>query len=53
MLVDRVGQLAVLVLGDERVVDDRAISALLVELLRRFAKIGRVPEARTNLLALR
>ena len=52
MLVDRVGQLAVLVLGHQRVVDDRAVGALLVELVRGFAKVGRVPETGANLLAL-
>jgi hypothetical protein len=52
MLVDRVGQLAVLVLSDQRVVDDRPIGALLVELGRSVAKVGRVPEARPDLLAL-
>ena len=46
MLVDRVGQLAVLVLRDERVLDDRAIGALGLELARRVAQVGRVPEAR-------
>src|SRR5205085_8218205 len=53
MLVDRVGQLAVLVLSDERVIDNCAICALRLELGGGVAKIGRVPEARADLATLR
>ena len=48
-----IGQLAVLVLREQRIVDDRAIGALRLELLRSFAQVGRVPKARSDLAALR
>src|SRR5947209_12126629 len=41
-----------LVLRNERVVDDRAISALRIELGRCLTQIGRIPEAGSNLSAL-
>ena len=46
MLVDRIGQLVVLLLGDEAVVDDLAIGAVLVELVGAFAQVRRLPEGR-------
>ena len=52
VLVDRIGQLAVLVLGDQRIVDDRAIGAARFELGRGLAKVRRVPEAGADLAAL-
>src|SRR4029453_5261843 len=52
MLIDRVGQLAMLVLRDERVVDDRAIGALRFELGRRLAQARRVPETGPHFIAL-
>ena len=52
MLVDRVGQLHVLVLGEDAVVDDLAIGRVLVELGGGVAQIGCRPEGRPDLLAL-
>src|SRR5207248_11359500 len=52
VLVDRVGELAVLILRDQRIVDDRAVGALGVELARRLAKVRRVPEAGADLPTL-
>src|SRR3546814_15147790 len=52
MLVDRVGQLVVLLLGDDAVVDDLAIGAVLLELGRAFAQVGGLPEGGSGALAL-
>src|SRR3546814_17515300 len=52
MLVDRVGQLVVLLLGDDAVVDDLAIGAVLLELGRAFAQVGGLPEGGAGALAL-
>src|SRR5437588_433293 len=52
VLVDRVGQLAMLFLSHERIFDNRPVGALLVELARGLAQVRRVPEARPDLAAL-
>jgi hypothetical protein len=44
MLVDRIGQLVMLLLGDDAVVDDLAVGAVLLELVGAFAKVRRLPE---------
>ena len=53
VLIDRVGQLAVLFLGEKRVVDDlRDRRSFLSSFVAAFAQVGRVPEARADLPAL-
>ena len=52
VLVDRVGQLVVLLLGEQAVVDDLAIGAVLVELVGALAQVGRLPEAGAGAPAL-
>ena len=44
MLVDRIGQLVVLLFGDQAVVDDLAVGAVLVELVGGLAQVRRLPE---------
>src|SRR3546814_19648797 len=45
MRLDRIGQLGVLVLRGEAVVDDLLVRGVLLELGRGFAQIRRIPEA--------
>ena len=40
VVVDRIGQLAVLLLGHQRIFDDGAIGAALLQLVGRLAQVG-------------
>ena len=48
MLVGGIGQLVMLFLGDQAVLDDLAIGAVLVELVGGIAQIRRLPEGRAR-----
>src|SRR3546814_6022922 len=52
MRLDRIGQLGVLVLRGEAVVDDLLVRGVLLELGRGFAQIRRIPEALPDALGL-
>src|SRR3546814_10435697 len=52
VLIDRIGQLAVLFGGDEAVVDDLAIGAVLLELSSAFLQARRAPEGAAGRFAL-
>jgi hypothetical protein len=52
VLVDRIGQLVMLLERHDAVVDDLAIGAVLLELAGAFPKVGRLPEARPGALRL-
>src|SRR3546814_18651326 len=52
VLIDRIGQLAVLFGGDEAVVDDLAIGAVLIELSRAVLQDRRAPEGAAGRFAL-
>ena len=46
VLVDRIGQLVVLLLGEQAVVDDLAIGAVLLELVGAFAQVRPIARRR-------
>src|SRR3546814_4471875 len=52
VLIDRIGQLAVLFGGDEAVVDDLAIGAVLLELSSAVLQAWRAPEGAAGRFAL-
>ena len=52
MLIDRIGQLVMLLEREDAVVDDLAIGAVLLELGGAFAQVGRLPEAGPGALRL-
>src|SRR5205085_3734478 len=52
VLIDRVGQLVVLLEGGDAVVYDLAIGAVLLQLAGAFAQVRRLPEARPGALRL-
>src|SRR3546814_2463531 len=52
VLIDRIGQLAVLFGGDEAVVDDLAIGAVLLELSSAVLQARRAPEGAAGRFAL-